>query len=373
MYHRLSDDPQGWSKEPWMPWDRFTSNHAYVDPASAAIYRNRSSQEPNKKKREMLGGPPVEAPDVADDVYPDGMIAVRAIEELRRLKDEPFFLGVGFVKPHLPFNAPKKYWDLYDAGEIRLPSVTALPAGAPAHALQYLVEWRELRRYAGIPAEGPLPEKTALQLIHGYYACVSYVDAQIGRVLAELERLGLRDNTIVVLWGDHGWKLGEYSAWCKHTTYEADTRTPLIISVPGQQTAGAMSLALVETVDVAPTLAELCGLDVPRHWEGASMVPLIADPDRPWKTAAFSRNTAKVDRIPAQGYSVRTRNWRYTEWISDSKVIGRELYDHRRDAMETRNVAEHPANAQVVAELSMLLARGEGWREVRQRLQRGNE
>ena len=373
LYHRLSDDPHGWSQAPWMPWDRFPSWHAYVDPASLAIHTNRSSGEPNKKKREMLGGPPYEAPDVADDVYPDGMIAVRAIEELRRLKDAPFFLGVGFVKPHLPFNAPKKYWDLYDPEQIQLPEVTELPQGAPAHALQYLIEWRELRRYAGIPAEGPLPERTARKLIHGYYACVSYVDAQIGRVLAELERLGLRENTIIVLWGDHGWKLGEYSAWSKHTNYEIDTRTPLVLSVPGQKSAGTVSSALVEAVDVGPTLAELSGFDVPRHWEGTSMVPLIADPARAWKTAAFSRDRAELDGVSAQGYSVRTKDWRYTEWISDGKLVDRELYDHRQEAMETRNVAEHAANAEIVAELSRLLAKGEGWQEVRQRLDRDNE
>jgi arylsulfatase A-like enzyme len=218
-----------------------------------------------------------------------------------------------------------------------------------------------MRAYDGIPA-GHIPDDLARQLKHGYYAAISYMDAQLGRVLEELDRLGLRDQTIIVLWGDHGWKLGEHDAWCKHTNVELDTNAPLILAVPGMKSAGRQTEALVEFVDIYPTLAELCGLARPAHLEGASFVPLLDDPDRPWKAAAFSQYPRNVRGQRLMGYSLRTATHRYTEWQDrrTGEIRDRELYDHRTDPSENVNVADAPGNVSLVAELSRRLK--QGWR-----------
>jgi arylsulfatase A-like enzyme len=226
--------------------------------------------------------------------------------------------------------------------------------------------WGELRKYSGMPAKGPMPRDEAIRLIHGYWACVSYVDALVGKMLRELEQSGLRRNTVVILWGDHGWKLGDYGAWCKHTNLEWDTHVPLILSVPGQDTAGQRSRALVEYVDVFPTLAELCGLEVPGSCEGASFVPLLSEPNQNWKEAAFSQ----YPRGNAMGYSLRSGDWRYTEWIdrASRKCVASELYDQRHGATAARNLAADSAYAETVGRLASLLAKGQGWRAVRDQL-----
>ncbi|MCP5116600.1 MAG: sulfatase, partial [bacterium] len=276
IYHHRGDDAEGWSQPDWHASGDWAGGwRAYRDAEASRIANENDDR-----------GPAFEAPAVPDNTYPDGMVADKALEELRHLKDKPFFLAAGFVKPHLPFNAPKRYWDLYDPDAIKLPSQATWPEEAPEVAL---MNWGELRNYAGIPKQGPLDDDTARRLIHGYYACVSFMDAQVGRLLDELDSLGLRENTVVVLWGDHGWKLADYGAWCKHTNFEIDTHVPMILSTPGQANAGGSTDALVEFVDIYPTLAELCGLSIPDHCEGLSMAPLIDDPGRDWKAAAFSQ------------------------------------------------------------------------------------
>ncbi|MGB9605364.1 MAG: sulfatase-like hydrolase/transferase, partial [Bryobacteraceae bacterium] len=223
--------------------------------------------------------------------------------------------------------------------------------------------WGELRNYAGMPQQGPVDETTMRMLIHGYYACVSYLDAQVGRLLGELDRLDLRRNTIVVLWGDHGWKLGEYGAWCKHTNFELDTHAPLLVSIPGQKNAGAATEALVEFVDIYPTVVEACGFRPPAHCEGLSMLPLVEEPKRKWKTAAFSQ----YPRGKIMGYSIRTERWRYTEWIErfSGEIEARELYDHSSSQAPATNLAPLPAYGDTVGQLSALLDKGRGWRRVR--------
>lgn len=227
-------------------------------------------------------------------------------------------------------------------------------------------DWGELRAYADIPKQGRLDREKTRRLIHGYYACVSYTDAQIGKVLKELDRLKLRDNTIVVLWGDHGWKLGEYSAWCKHTNFELDTHAPLILSVPGRA-VGKSTEALVEFVDIAPTLAELCDLPIPQAWEGLSTVPLLDNPARLWKQGAISQYPRRQNGQSVMGYSLRTDQWRYTEWINrtSKKVVARELYDHRADPIARINLADRPEKKMLVQELSALLDQGRGWKAIR--------
>ncbi len=215
--------------------------------------------------------------------------------------------------------------------------------------------WGELRAYEDVPSVGELTSEQARTLKHGYYACVSYVDAQIGRVLDELDRLELRNRTVVVLWGDHGWKLGEHAMWCKHTNFENDTRVPLICSAPGQKAPGRQSRGLVEFVDIYPTLCELAALPLPAHLEGTSFARLLDAPDRPWKEAAFSQ----YPRGKVMGYSMRTARYRLTRWLQpDGTEVARELYDHETDPAENVNIAGSPEGKAVGEKLSEQMRAG---------------
>jgi len=298
---------------------------------------------------------------VPDNTFHDGALADMAITALREIKqkNQPFFLAVGFIRPHLPFVSPKRYWDLYDPAEIPLAPNPFRPKDAPEYAI---LEGGELRSYANIP-HGRLPDDLARRLKHGYYAAVSYMDAQVGRVLDELERLGLRDNTIIILWGDHGWKLGEHDAWCKHSNVENDTWAPLILSVPGLKNAGKRTDALVEFVDIYPTLAELARLPLPVHLEGASFRPVLDDLNRPWKTAAFSQHPRPTGGKHLMGYTMRTDRCRFTAWLyrnDHSQVDAVELYDHQADPRENANIARRPENAALVKDLTAKL--NAGWK-----------
>lgn len=352
VYHHKDDDLQSWSKPPHHP-DGSWTGRGYLAPASVKVV----NEHPELGGR----GPAYEAADVADNMYSDGKMTALAIKELNRMKDKPFFLAVGFRKPHLPFNAPEKYWDLYDPEQIKLPSATQPPKDVPELAL---TNWGELRNYYGIPEKGDLNEELTRALIHGYYACVSYIDALIGKLMDELKRLQLDKNTIVILWGDHGYKLGEYGDWCKHTNFELDTRVPLVISVPGMKNKGRRTSALVETVDIYPTLAELTGLPLPDHLQGVSFVPLLENPEESWKKAAFSQYPRGGDIM---GYSLRTDRYRFTRWQhigNPDQIEALELYDHRKDPMETVNQIENPEYTDVIEKLAEI--HKEGWRNVNQ-------
>lgn len=286
------------------------------------------------------GGLPWEAPEVEDNRLRDGKMADAAVAKLRELKSagNPFFLAVGFHKPHLPFIAPKRFFDQYDADDIQPANNPYPPTGAPKFATY---NWNDLRHYYGIPDVGPVSPQQARELKHAYFACVSFMDAQVGKLLDEVET----ENTIVVLWGDHGWQLGEHGMWDKHSNYETSTRVPLIIRVPGQHPG--RTAALVELVDVYPTLSELCGLPLPGHLEGTSFAALIRDPDRPWKTAAFSQyrrvipGYGKIAR--GMGYAMRTHRFRFVQWIvPGTDFYAWELYDHHQDPDENTNLADNP-------------------------------
>lgn len=338
VFHHADDCADSWTEPAWHPSGPWRD---YQDPGNIRIAEGR----------ERNAGPPFELAEVADNAYFDGQIADRSIGDLRRLTErkEPFFLAVGFKKPHLPFNAPKKYWDIYDSEEIDLADNPLRPRNAPDSAIH---NWGELRAYFGIPESGPLSDELARKMIHGYYACVSYTDAQIGRLLSELERLGLSEETVVILWGDHGWNLGEHGLWCKHCNFHTSLWAPMIVRAPGLA-EGIRTNALTEFVDIYPSLCDLAGLAKPDHLEGTSFLPLFDDPDQPWKRAIFSRFH--------RGNSVRTDRYLYTEWRDErGERVARMLFDHQSDPQENTNISEDPANESLVLEMAGLLQRG--WR-----------
>lgn len=353
IYHGPLDDAKSWS----VPHDR--AQGPQYGPEGRALLKKLQA---GVKGKDAPRGPAWEAPDVADNALADGAVADRAVELLGKLKDKPFFLAVGFLKPHLPFVAPKKYWDLYKPGDFQLAKNPYAPKGSPGYALS---NWGELRRYHQMPKKTePLTAAQARSMLHGYYACVSYLDAQVGRLLDELDRLKLADNTIVILWGDHGWFLGEHGMWCKHANYELATRAPLLLRVPGTK-PGQRTKALVEFVDVYPGLAELCGLPIPATVEGTSFKPLLDDPNRPWKTAAFSQYPRTIPgQGAAMGYAMRTDRYRLVEWRGKAKDFREyELYDHEKDPEENVNLAAQPDSAKLVQSLAKQLQAG--WQAAR--------
>jgi arylsulfatase A-like enzyme len=336
VIHHITDAAdRSWSEPPWYA-ETYGRWRNYLDPENRA----RGDADPHG------AGPPFECLDVADNAYFDGQFADHAIEDLRRLaaQDQPWFLAVGFVKPHLPFNAPKRYWDLYRPGDIHTAPNPFRPEGAPDEAIH---NWGELRQYFRIPGEGPVSDEMARTLVHGYYAATSYTDAQVGRVLDELDRLGLADSTVVCLWGDHGWQLGEHTLWCKHCNFNTSLNAPLIIRAPGGP-ADARAADLCEFLDVFPTLCDLAGLPIPDYLHGRSLVPILEDPRRTPTPAAFARYFS--------GDSVRTDRYLYTEWTDPEGAFqARMLYDHTADAEENVNIAERPELADTVASLSRML------------------
>lgn len=370
IYHHGFEDGRSWNEPHWYPsgqtidvdpadWTQRTVQHVG---GGVQEYLNRPQPADNDKpNRGKAGkGPKGAAFEVSpkqDDELPDGFTAATAVKKLHELKqkNQPFFLAVGFLKPHLPFVAPKKYWDLYDPEKIPLPLIDHLPDGAPPYAGH---DNGELHSYANCPQGNPIPEDFAKILRHGYYACISYTDAQVGRLLDALQKEGLADNTIVVLWGDHGWQLGDHGLWHKHTNFELATRAPLLMSLPGQKTAGRKCDAPVEFVDIYPTLAAVCGLPIPAGLDGVSLQPWLENPAAPMQKVAISqypRGGAVTGNKPLMGYSIRDERWRMTAWRdrSDGTLEATELYDEQNDPAESVNLAGK--NPDVVKRLSAFL------------------
>jgi iduronate 2-sulfatase len=327
--HGNIDDEQSWSIPSWRP-----KAPTYVEPFE---------RDPNRNKDGKPSSPATEAGNASDDTYADGAVALEAIERLKRAKDkpnDPFFLAVGFIRPHLPFVAPKKYWELYDPSKIELEPFQETPVDAPKYAPH---TGSELRTYLGVPEKGSVPTDIQRHLIHGYLAATSYMDAQLGLVLDELDRLDLRKNTIVVLWGDHGWHLGDHSIWCKHSNYEQATRIPLLVSAPGMQ-KNAKAQSLVESVDVFPTLCELAGLSTPMGLEGKSFASVLKDSSQSTKDHilhVYPRSSPGVGQV--LGRAVRTQRYRMVEWKkigAEANSAEIELYDYQADPRETKNIAK---------------------------------
>jgi iduronate 2-sulfatase len=389
IFHgRMTDDQHSWNYEPnrtgltrpttvggnALPENQriFAKNKARM----VAIYGESSS-------RGLIHGPAFEAAPVEDDGYVDGYntrVAIQTLDELVQ-QDKPWFLALGFARPHLPFHAPKKYFDLYDPKEIQLTKFLEPPQDGASMGLHASFE---LRTRHGIPKSGPINESLSRELLHAYYACVSYVDAQIGRVIASLEKNKVRENTIIIVWGDHGWHLGEYGIWGKATNYEIATRVPLIISTPSMPQKGTPSDSLVELIDIYPTLCDLANIPQPDHLAGESLIPVLHNPEATVKGVAMSQFPTPALREWAanplssemretffgplinqveqkireqqgsqwnrelfekylMGYTLRDPRYRYIEWRDtrnpNLEPIYHELYDHLNDPHETVNVA----------------------------------
>ena len=395
IYHgRFTDDEKSWSIKPSV--DKLDIEKprligGYADPANVKIF-----QDEQAAKREKYGdnahyalgrGPAYECYDVPDHTYMDGYnteLAIATMNDLVENNDKPFFLGLGFKLPHLDWIAPKKYWDLYDRDSIPLAAHDVAPEGGAAMGLHASFE---LRVRAEIPKKGPIEGDFARTLKHAYLASVSYVDALIGKILNALDEAGIRDNTIIMLWADHGWHLGDMGVWGKATNYEISTRVPLIVWSPDMpdKNRGKQTNALVELVDMYPTLCEMAGIELPEHLEGHSFAPLLEDPDLNWKKAAFTQYPNPAlrewaanpltpemrelffgplieeveERIITQqgekwdrdlyenklmGYSMRTDDHHLILWkdrtAPDGEPLFVELFDHNKDPEETKNIAK---------------------------------
>lgn len=341
----------------------------------AQVRQRRLKKNPNAYADGWAYGRATEAFDAPDSEFYDGAQTDLAIETMARLKDrkQPFFLALGYYRPHLPFVAPAKYWDLYDRETLSMASNPFLPKGSPVMAMNSAYELKGCYdlEHTKHPSVASLTEDEARLLKHGYYSSVSFVDACFGKLMQGLADLGLDKNTIIVVWGDHGWKLGEHGSWCKQTNYDIDTRVPLLVHVPGQTVAGAQCDRLVELVDLYPTLCDAANVPIPGNMEGTSFVPLLADPKQEWKDAAFSQfhRSPRVtpDKGDYMGLSMVTSRHHYVEWRTwddGKKIVGElaavELYDLQTDPNENVNIAGTPEGKQLITKMSVQLKRG--WR-----------
>jgi iduronate 2-sulfatase len=339
--HGNTDDAASWSTESYKPKGR---NYQLADNQKAV-----NSKDGTKAAA-------FESADAPEELYNDWNIAQAAIEAMteKSKSDQPWLMAVGFLKPHLPFVSPKKYWDLYDPNKIELAEYQQAPDGAPAYAPQ---NSGELRAYSNMPNQGPIPDSLQRELIHGYLASVSFTDHQIGRLLSRLDQLGLTESTIVVLWGDHGWHLGDHGMWCKHSNYEQATRIPVIVSAPGKA-QGAASKSMIESVDIYPTLCELAGIDTPSMLDGKSFAGVLDKPSqshRDHTIQVYPRSKQGVGQV--LGRSIRTDRYRLVQWKAwdaPEQSSDWELYDYQTDPLETKNLADQ--EPQVVASMRELLA-----------------
>jgi iduronate 2-sulfatase len=292
--------------------------------------------------RSLPRGAAYESPMANDADYADGRVADETVKRLKAAKQRlakngtPFFITAGFVRPHLPFSAPKKYWDMHAPAKLPMPVNKAFPKDAPKVALK---RGGEIAAFKPVPSNGEIDEELTRKLIHGYYASTSYVDAQIGKVIQALGELGLADNTILVLWGDHGWHLGDLGIWTKHTNFEQANRIPIIVIAPGLAKPGSATGQLAETVDLYPTLAELAGLPAPsgpQPIDGVSLVPVLKNPNARVRDHAFHA----YPRGKKLGRAIRTQRYRLVEWKNHSDPnagVDYELYDYKADPWETQN------------------------------------
>ena len=350
VYHVGIDDDASWTIPAWH------SKAPRVGPAGiaamAALRKENAAKgiaAPTKGKGAInYASPAFESVNCADDDLLDGDCAKNAIEQLRdyaKSPEKPFFLAVGFANPHVPWVSPRKYWDLYDRESLPMAKNQFLPKGAPAFAA---TSGQDFRWYGNVP-EGELPEPFKHECLHGYLAAISYVDALVGRLLAALDETGLAKNTIVIFWSDHGYYMGEHTWWgAKHNNYEGATRNCFIVATPGMKSPGAKTQSIVQSVDIAPTLVELCGLPTLSEFEGRSLKPILDDPAATVDDAAFSW-------YPKEGWlgiSMRLDKWRFVEWTKPGQQPVRELYNMVHDPQNDLNVADKPEHANLLTTFS---------------------
>tara|TARA_R110001599_G_scaffold148473_1_gene332131 strand:- start:3638 stop:5203 length:1566 start_codon:yes stop_codon:yes gene_type:complete len=388
IYHNYMPDSISWDEPDLRPaqyirpdWLKRDGETFYISEEvnkSQAIKRDSLLKlNPDRYADGWNTGPAWENADVHDSMYYDGAQTELAKRTLTRLAktDEPFFMGLGYFRPHLPFTAPKKYWDLYDRDSIPLAPNPNVPENAPGFTMNSMYELRHYDGFNGIghpESSYRMSEDTARILKQGYYASVSYVDALLGNLISHMKEIGIYENTIIIVWGDHGWKLGDHNSWGKMTNYNIDLNVPMIIRYPNQENRGAQTFEITELVDMFPSLCELAGIEIPDYMQGASFVPLIKEPKREWKNAAFSqfhrRPNHSADGKRYMGYSINTKEYHYIEWYAWNAATGirgdfksAELFDSKNDPFETVNIAQDPKLSKVVEGLSEQLANG--WRK----------
>ncbi len=345
VYHHLDDRIEDWD-DIYRPY-AFDKNDEALTPTDYWQTLWRDYQLPINKKiyKETSTGPAYEKAEVNDTTYIDGLMTQKVIRDLKKLKHSktPFFLTAGFISNHLPFNAPKKYWDLYSEENIKQPYNNYIPKNVPINAIG---KSPELRQYAFIPKEGQVTDSVAKELIHGYYATVSYVDALIGEIMNTLKELELDKNTIVVLVSDHGYLLQDHAEWAKFTNHSKSSKIPLIISLPGSKNKNTSTNALIELVDIYPTLAEACGLQVnDDQLDGESLVPILNNPNLKGKEYVLIKK--------GNGFTLKTPRYSYTEYINadDNLMIANMLFDYEKDADENFNVVNEPEYKEIVSQL----------------------
>ena len=348
VYHHLDDNIGDWD-EVWRPY-AFDKNNEGLSPTDywQSLWRDYHLPENAKIYKETNKGPSTENADVSDSTYIDGLMAAKVIRDIKKLKnsDKPFLLTAGFISNHLPFNAPSKHWDKYSKENIKQPNNNFIPTNAPVEAIG---TWGEMRQYTDIPRKGQVDDETALRLIHGYYATVSYVDGLIGGILSALKEEGLDENTIIILVSDHGYSLQEHTIWAKYNPFSDASHVPLMVHLP-EMTKGITSNSLVELVDVYPTLVELCGLTPPNNQlDGKSFVNIISNPTLENKKYVFTKT--------ANAFTITTTQFSYTEFIdlNTYKTISSMLYDHKIDSEENNNVVNQEKYKSVVTDLHKVL------------------
>jgi iduronate 2-sulfatase len=360
VYHVGIDDAASWSVPSWL------SGKPRMGPIGRAGSIQRKQDYAAQKKAPPAKGegslsmasPAFEAVACDDDDLVDGDTAREACERLQtyaKKPGEPFFLAVGFLNPHVPWVAPKKYFDIYDPAQLKMADNNFPPRHAPDFAAR---TGADFLWYSNIPKDRKITPEFGRQCLHGYYAAISYVDAQVGRILDCLAAQKLTENTIVILWGDHGYYMGEHGWWGgKHNNYEGATRVALMVALPKGQAAGQHTRGLTEFVDIYPSLSELAGLPAPTGVEGVSFAPLFQKPDRPWKTAAFSEYPKGQNLL---GTAMRTDRYRYVEWRdrTTKQLKHMELYDHEQDPAENLNIAAKPEHKELLAKLALQMQGG---------------
>jgi arylsulfatase A-like enzyme len=383
VFHYIETDEKSWSVPQWfppfpkdlepeIPEAHWRDQRHWVTPESRQLVLDRianlkAAGKPVEGELRRFRGPGTECADVDDIEFPDGKTTEAVLEAIEAYdSDEPFFMAVGYEIGHTPWCAPKKYWDLYDREKLTLPGAADQPPGTPEWAMGDKEPAQHYWQHSYDKVWHPSYEQEK-EMLHGHYACISFWDAQIGRLIEAIEKKGIREDTIIVVTTDHGFTTGEHGYWGKHNMWEPSFHIPLIINVPGYEPKQQMTSRLSEHVDVYPTLCDLCGLEKPEFLEGSSLVPLMDAPDREWKKATFAHRMPQFHDLKPDykhGRTVRTERYRYTHYEGvDGETVYEELFDYERDPTETRNLAACPEQAQLKVELKQTL--DAGWQACR--------